>query len=231
MTPALNPVRWRPTYRLIRSIYPPINLFEDIADPRDWDLIVAAEAKTNPRVRDELGSIHLVPVHRRVSGAGASWVMAPFCHISTARPSRFSDGSYGVYYAGNSFEVALHETIYHFEKFMRATNEAATNADYRELIGSVDTDLHDLRGDPSFNTVLDPADYGPSQLLARRLRDAENSNGIVYPSVRNPHGEAIAVFWPDSVTIPIQGRHICYAWDGRHVLSYIVYGENNWRFL
>lgn len=192
-------------------------------------MIAAAEAKTNPRVRDELGSIHLVPVHRRVSGAGASWVMAPFCHISTERPSRFSDGSYGVYYAGNSFEVALKETIYHFEKFMRATNEADAIADYRELIGSVDTDLHDLRGDPHFDTALDPADYAPSQLLARRLRDPENSNGIVYPSVRHPDGEAIAVFWPDVVTIPTQGRHICYHWNGKHVYDYSVYGETNRR--
>jgi hypothetical protein len=29
-------VHWSQTYRIIRSIYPPIDLFEDIDDPADW---------------------------------------------------------------------------------------------------------------------------------------------------------------------------------------------------
>lgn len=226
--PQLTRVQWSKTCRLIRSIYPPINLFEDVADPKDWELIAAAEAKTNPRVRDDIGSISLVPAARRVSGSGASWVMAPFCHISMGRPSRFSDGAYGVYYAGSCFDVALLETIYHFERFMRATNEAAADADYRELIGTVDTNLHDLRGNKHFEKALDPNDYAPSQVLARRLRDTEDSNGIIYPSVRYPKGEAIAVFWPDVVGIPIQGRHLRYHWDGMHAGRYFIYGEDQW---
>ena len=39
------------------------------------------------------------------------------------RPSRFSHDSYGAYYAGNRFEVALAETVYHFERSMSATDE------------------------------------------------------------------------------------------------------------
>ena len=145
MIPRLSRVRWRRTYRLIRTVYPPVDLFEDIADPADWQLLAEAEAKTNPRVRDEIGAIHLVPPARRVSGPGAGWVMAPFCHVSRDRPSRFSDGGYGVYYAGNRFEVALAETVYHFGRFMAATDEEPATADYRELVGRIDAELHDLR--------------------------------------------------------------------------------------
>ncbi|MGH6622188.1 MAG: RES family NAD+ phosphorylase [Alphaproteobacteria bacterium] len=228
MIPAVTQVRWDRTYRLIRSIYPPVNLFEDVADPADWGLIANAEAKTNPRVRDDLGAIQLVPVERRVSGAGASWVMAPFCHVSRARPSRFSDGSYGVYYAGNRFEVALHETIYHFERFMHATAEEPVQADYRELVGMIDRAMHDIRNDEGFADALDPADYAPGQSLARRLRDGEDSNGVVYPSVRFPAGEAIAAFWPDVVTNPIQARHLRYRWNGSCVDAYLIYGADNW---
>jgi hypothetical protein len=228
VTPALSRVRWRRTYRLIRSIYPPIDLFEDIADPADWELIANAEAKTNPRVRDALGAIRLVPVERRVSGAGASWVIAPFCHVSRDRPSRFSEGSYGVYYAGNRFEVALHETVYHYERFMRATDEAPSQADFRELVGSIDRRLHDIRKDDRFTDALDADDYTASQRLARRMRDGEDSDGIVYPSVRYPAGQAIAAFWPDAISIPAQARHLCYRWNGARVDAYLVYGEDNW---
>ena len=59
MTPPLAQVRWDRTYRLIRSIYPPDDLFEDIADPADWEALASAEAKTNPRVFDTILFIDL----------------------------------------------------------------------------------------------------------------------------------------------------------------------------
>ena len=228
--PSLARTRFRKTYRIVRSIYPPIDLFEDIADPGDWELLAAAEAKTNPRVRDQIGAIHLVPPERRVSGPGASWVMAAFTHISPLRASRFSDGSYGVYYAGDRFEVALRETVFHFERFMRATREEPATADFRELVGSVDAQLHDLRADARFAACLDPdpARYPVSQALARRLRDEHGSNGIVYPSVRHLRGTAIAAFWPDVVGIPVQGRHLCYRWNGERADAYFIYGQEEW---
>ena len=71
-------VRWRGARRIIRSRHPPVDLFEDIADPADWPLLIAAEQKTNPRLMEQLGALDLVPPARRVGGAGASWLMAPF---------------------------------------------------------------------------------------------------------------------------------------------------------
>ena len=52
-----RPLRWAPGFRIIRTIYPPVDLFEDIADPADWELLVSAEAKLNPRIRDEIGNL------------------------------------------------------------------------------------------------------------------------------------------------------------------------------
>ena len=76
MIPHLSRVRWRQTFRLVRAICPPVDIFEGIADPSGWALIAAAEAKTDPAVRDASRAIHLVPPARRVSGPGASWVDA-----------------------------------------------------------------------------------------------------------------------------------------------------------
>ena len=42
MTPELRAVRWAASHRIIRTIYPPVDIFEDIADPADWELLVAA---------------------------------------------------------------------------------------------------------------------------------------------------------------------------------------------
>lgn len=213
--PPLSRVRWSRAHRIISSRFPPVDLFEDIADPADWELLASAESKTNPRLNESIGKLALVPAARRVSGPGASWVMAPFVHASPDRPGRFHDGHQGAYYAGNRFEVALFETIYHHQRFMRATDEPATNSTFRELIGSVDAALHDLRGG-DYAACLAPDSYEASQAMARAVR-AAGGNGLVYPSVRYPEGLCVAAFFPDVVPAPRQARHLAYHWDGTRV--------------
>ena len=220
-------VTWPRTSRVIRSIHPPIDLFEDIADPADWEALASAEAKFNPRIRDSIGDLSKVPVARRVTGPGASWVMAPFVHCSPLRPGRFSDGSFGLYYAGDRTEVAIAETIHHHTRFMRATNEApGWTSQFRELIGPVDADLDDATG---WADLLDPDDYRASQVFGTECR-AAGSNGITWPSIRYPGGHCIAVFWPDVIPIPTQGGHFAYHWNGEAVDYVMTYATNEiWR--
>jgi hypothetical protein len=215
------PIQWRGAVRIIRSIFPPIDLFEDIADPADWPLLIAAEQKTNPRLMETIGNLDLVPPDRRVSGAGASWLMAPFTHVSPDRPSRFSDGSFGVLYVGNRFEVALLETVHHHARFMLATAQPpGWTSQFREIVLDIDAELHDLRaGGEEMAAVLDPVDYAQSQQLGLRLRDVA-SEGVVYPSVRCPGSECAGLFYPDGASQPVQGRHLDYHWNGERVDLY-----------
>ena len=210
-------VSWPSTYRLVLSHYPPIDLYDDIADPHDWGLIAAAVQRTNPRLAESYGMLDAVPVVRRISGDGASWVMAPFVHFSPDRPSRFADGSYGVYYAGDSFETALREHCFHMARRYAATEEEpGWLSEARELVGAIDTELTDLRAGAAAYLDPDLANYGPPQALARRLR-AEGSDGIVYPSVRHESGTCVAAFWPDVVTPPRQADHYSYHWNGTRI--------------
>lgn len=211
-------VEWKGAVRIIRSVFPPIDLFEDIADPADWPLLISAEQKTNPRIMATIGNLDLVPVERRVGGNGASYLMAPFTHISADRPSRFTDGSYGVLYAGNVFETALFETIHHHARFMERTAEApGWTSQFREIVLSIGADLHDLRGvEAADHPALDPDSYDASRGLALTLRSG-GSDGVVYPSIRHPGGECVGLFYPDCASDPIQGRHLNYHWDGNRV--------------
>jgi RES domain len=217
----ISNVKWGGAVRIIRSIYPPIDLFDDIADPADWPLLISAEQKTNPRIMENIGNLDLVPEGRRVGGIGATYLMAPFTHVSPDRKSRFSDGTYGVLYAGNIFEVALLETVHHHANFMARTNEApGWTSQFREIVLSIDARLHDLRGgNPDHAEVLNPDDYTSSQTLAKYLRGGE-SNGTVYPSIRHESGECVGLFYPDLATNAIQGRHLDYHWDGTRVDLY-----------
>jgi len=217
VTVRVRRVVWPRTVRIIRSIHPPIDLFEDIADPADWEALASAEAKFNPRIRESIGDLAKVPAARRITGPGASWVMAPFVHCSPLRPGRFTDGSFGIYYAGDCTEVAIAETIHHHRRMMLATDEPpGWTSQFRELIGSVDAELDDATGSTD---LLDPNDYTASQVFGAARR-AEGSNGVTWPSVRYSHGYCIAVFWPDVVPIPTQGAHFAYHWNGR-VVDYV----------
>jgi len=213
VTAPLRRVVWPRSVRIIRSIYPPIDLFEDIADPADWEALASAEAKFNPRIRDSIGDLAKVPVARRVTGIGASWVMAPFATARHYGPG-IQRRVFGLYYAGDSSEVAIAETIHHHTKTMLATAEAPSwTSQFRELIGSVDADMDDVTG---MADLLDPDDYRPSQVFGAERR-AAGSNGITWPSVRYAGGSCIAAFWPVVVPIPAQGAHFAYHWNGSAV--------------
>jgi len=216
-------LRWTPAYRIIRTIYPPVDLFEDIGDPADWELLAAAEAKLNPRVRDTIGNLALVPAARRVSGPTASIAMGAFTHVSVDRPGRFSDGRYGVWYCGYRVEVALAETAHHFQRFMRATGEKPGDADFRLLTCPVAGEV-----ERAPEECLARDDWAEGQAFGRRARES-GADGVVYRSVRFPEGQAAALFWPDCLTLPItQNQQFRYRWDGGRMTHYLPHGGTRW---
>jgi hypothetical protein len=82
-----------------------------------------------------------------------------------------------------------------------------------------DATLHDLRDEVTYADALRNDDYGQSQPLAADLR-AAGSEGLIYPSRRERHGECLALFYPDLASNVVQGRHLDYHWDGRRVDLY-----------
>lgn len=230
--PPVKSVRWSKTYRLIPSRYPPIDLFERVADPADWEVVAQIEGLTNDRLRDEVGDISIVPMSERLAGPGASPIMAALTHIGYR--SRFTDGSFGVYYASNSFDGALSEVLHHRAEFLLRTAEPKTQFDLRSYVGRLAAKLHDIRG--GWPEVHDPGSYLRSQELAKTLRSL-GSNGIVFDSVRCPPGKNIAVFRPSILRAAagkphlIQGAHVRVEWDGAQMSRYIVIGEPNWTML
>jgi len=206
---------WPNQYRIIPSEFPPINFFEGLVDTDLMDELYEIEAMTNERLRDEVGDITLVSQQDRLSGPGTSPVMAAFTHTSTACPSRFSDGSYGIYYAAKTLETAIEETKHHRARFLSYTQEDAGEIEMRVYIGKIVKPFHDIRG-TAYNTLHDPNDWQPSQTFGQALK-TKQAWGIVYRSVRAEGGECIAALRPPAITIPKQGPHLSYVWNGHSI--------------
>ena len=208
--------RWRTSFRLIPSRYPTVGLYDAIADPADLEVVFKIEALTNPRIRDEVGQLQLVPSTERVSGPGSTAVMAAFTHLNP-EGSRFSNGSYGMYYAAHALETAVAEVSHHRAVFLARTAEPALDVDMRVITATVDAPLHDLRHARKHAAELfDPDRYDAPQALGQQLRDA-GSWGVQFPSVRDKGGECLGLFRPKALHRAKQGAHIALHWDGQRI--------------
>lgn len=208
--------RWERAIRIIPSCYPPIGLFEDVARPEDLESVFAVEAMTNDRLQQEVGRLDLVPPDERISGPGTSPIMAAFTHPNT-EGSRFSPGTYGVYYAANDEATAVAETRYHRERLYRYQDVGPQRIQMRAYCGRIEGEWVDLRGQQASRAELyDPADYRASQVFGAERRD-EGCWGIVYDSVRRPEGQCLAVFRPRACRPVAQGAHYEYFYDGHEI--------------
>lgn len=190
------------------------------------DAVFYLESLTNDRLRNEVGNLSLVSQEDRIAGQGASIVMASFTHCSVHRPSRFSNGEYGVYYAAKALETAVKETVYHRERFLNFTKEPSCKITMRVYKSkNIIKPLVDIRGsDYQSLRNPDPDNYAESQVVGRQLK-LSNSWGIVYGSVRNKGGECVAILRPPAVPLPlIQTKHLEYVWNGNKITNVFEVG-------
>ena len=209
-------LNWRPAYRVIPSRFPAVGLFERVASPEDFDALYALEAMTNDRIRDEVGEISLVPPEERLFGPGSTCIMAAFTHLNP-QGSRFSDGSYGVFYCARKRDTAIAETCYHSARFMQATREPPMRLQMRLYTVQARGEAVDLReASRSDPRIVDPDDYSHTQAIGRSLR-AAGALGIVYPSVRHPGGECLAALRTGIVKNCLHAAYLEYHWNGQGI--------------
>jgi len=205
---------WRPSHRLVPSRFPPVGLFDRVADAKDLEAVYALETLTNDRVREEAGELALVPAHDRIAGPGTTPIMAAFTHLNP-EGSRFSDGSFGVYYCAQTLDTALAEVRYHQERFLHRTNEGPIRLELRLYLSNLDAKLVDVRRLPECHI---PDDYRPGQRLGRDLR-VGGKDGVLYRSVRHEGGLCAAVFRPPVLGACRQSSHYAFHFDGSGIVA------------
>lgn len=216
---AVRPVSFEPSFRLVSSRFPPRGLFDRVADPNDLEDTIAVESLTNDRLRNEVGDISLVPPAERRAGPGTTPIMAAFTHPNP-NGSRFSDGSFGVYYAARDLGTAIRETVYHRERWLADSAQPPITLEMRLYLADVNGRFDDLRGNTGALPLLDPDSYVASRRYGVQQRQA-GSHGVVYPSVRNRGGQCAAVFRTAPLGPARQGGHYGYLWDGHRITDVI----------
>ncbi len=211
--------RWAPSYRAVASRYPAVSVYDRITDAANFAAAIEIEALTNPRVREEAGAYRKIRPEDAVTGPGTTPVMASFAYSG---PSRFSDGTFGVYYAGREEATAIAESRYHTEAFLRATRQPSIDVDKRLYVATIAGDFDDIRARSMRSKLYAaaPDDYAYSQRYAHKLYARNQVDGIVYNSVRRAGGQCIvAAFRPRSISRAHIRKYIQFRWDGRRIVG------------
>ncbi|ARU88830.1 RES family NAD+ phosphorylase [Pseudomonas sp. M30-35] len=203
-------------YRLVNSKFPPIALFDDVADAADFETIYRLQAITNPRLQNEIGQLELIARSEIPFGiVGCSYATAPFTHVNPAG-SCFSDGSYGVLYLADKMDVAIAEVRHHQGKYWANVHGLSYERFvFRGLRCTFsDEGMRDATEVPLTDPIYTPDDYSQAQLLGRAAKQ-DNCLGLRYNSVRSSGSVCWALLTPRPVTSIIQAAHYEMIWNGQ----------------
>ncbi len=195
-------------WRTIPCRYPQVDIFEQVSNPQDWEVLYAVESLTNSRLRDQVGDIRLVAPQDRVYGHGASWIMAPFTHPPVdGRGGRFNR-DFGMNYCSGDEKVSVSESVYHQNRFLVESKIEEISVQMRVINAQLGpTDLHDLRS-LSREPIFDPYDYSAAQQLGNLLKSS-GSNGVQFFSVRAT-GECFGVMRPRLLSDAYHWRYLLF---------------------
>jgi hypothetical protein len=206
-------VWWERCFRIIAAYQPSIDIFEQVSAPADLLAIMDIEALTNPRILELHNVIRTVEVCDRCTGPGATFVMAPFGY---PRPSRFTDGTFGVYYAADTVEAAIDEHTYHRAAFLADTGELPGVFEHRVIEATLEATLTDVARESHVAKLLDPSDYQASQAFGCAVY-ASRGQGLVWPSVRHSGGTCVGILKPRVLRNARSAYYLGYRWDGTSV--------------
>jgi RES domain-containing protein len=217
LTPPVREFRQKGMHRLIPSRYSETGTVLQEVAGNDAMLADAArlDAATNERIQGELYGLSGISQFELVYGIpNAHIIRAAFLHPGPFG-SRFNDTTRGAWYAAKKVETSIAEVAYHKSKRLsemavpgllheRPNEEVST---YNGWQADFQGPFHILEPREEYADCLEPEPvpqcYLPSQLLARQLL-AQQSNGILYPSVRHKGGTCLACFRPALVYQPRQ---------------------------
>lgn len=196
-------------HRNIVSLRASIDIFQELVDdPAAVPVLIEHEMATKPTREPQ-------PIITRPFDDAATYdpivtaIQWPFDHPSA---SRYSAGSYGVWYGARSLLATIHETVHHFRLNTLASEAARVSSEpvvqeRRVHLVHCGASLVDLRArcetDP---TLLDPINYTHCQALGAELRSSFLP-GVLTLSARLPAAEVAAVFVKEALSNP---RHVCY---------------------
>lgn len=190
------------------------DLFHRLADNEE-DSAAAVKAEMRTRGRKDQ------PLINRPFEPWYGVVGFPFDHRNWAR-SRYTDGSFGVWYGSRRVETTVAETTYHFARELAGRGQDRHD---RPIIrercvktAHVDALVFDLCGkERDFPALVASDSYDFTQQVGRAIHEGHHP-GLLAPSARRAGGVNVDIFSPKYLRNPRDYCHLTYRFhpdDGR----------------
>ena len=228
MTPPLRQIDREGMHRLIPSRYSDAGtVLDDLAEDDDMlEKLIRLDGATNDRIQGEQFGLPGISTYELVYGIpNAQIVRAAFLHPSPTG-ARFNGPTRAAWYAGDKLETSLAEVSYHKARHLAeivvpespAGVPEAESSTYDDWLADFHAEFHSLEPASAYAECLEPEPvpecYAEPQRLAQKLLK-EQSNGILYPSVRKKGGRCLVCFRPALVYRPRRAKRyiLSFRWD------------------
>ncbi len=202
--------------RNIVSLRESQDLFDDLTgDPAEWLLAQQVEDEVKPPPYSSRKPIIDRPFEDAQWFNAIAW---PFKHWQA---SRFSDGSFGVWYGSESVETTVYESAYHWYRGLLSDagfEQMAVIAERKVYWVACNAALLDFRQVADRHPdLLHPSDYTFCQAVGSRIH-REGHPGLLTQSVRRPAGENLAIFNPAVLSNPRHNCQLTYRLEGGQIV-------------
>jgi len=201
--------------RNIVSLRQSQDLFDDLSvDAADWALAQQVESDTKPLPYQS----HTPVIHRPFEEA--SWFDAIGWPFKNWQKSRFSDGSFGVWYGSESVETSTYESAYHWyfgflaDAGFQRENVVSERKIYRVRCEAALLDFRPVA--QMCPDILHKSDYSYAQRVGARLQ-REGHPGLVVPSVRRAAGWNYVIFNSEVLSQPRLSCFLNYRLEGKNI--------------
>ena len=127
--------------------------------------------------------------------------------------SRYSDGTFGVWYGADSIETSIHETVHHWRYGLlrdAGFNQSGIVIERKIYHVRCDATLIDLRKKvATFPALISPDDYSLTHQVGARLH-REGHPGLITKSARFPAGDVGAILNPKVLSNPRMSCFLTY---------------------
>ncbi|OYY60443.1 MAG: hypothetical protein B7Y50_07410 [Hydrogenophilales bacterium 28-61-11] len=202
--------------RNIVSLRQSQDLFDDLSpNPQDWNVAIRHELATRPKPYTSDSPAINRPFEEAI------WIEAvayPFQPPNWST-SRFSDGSFGIWYGADSIETTVHETAWHWRNGLLADagfDREGVRIERKVVWVRGDAALVDFRPEiKRMPELVHPTSYAATQPIGKRLH-REGFPGLVSRSARCD-GHIFGILNPGVLSNPVQACWLSYRLESGRV--------------
>ena len=206
------------TFLLIPSRFPPIRLYERIAE-NFHEAVTKIEDLTNPRLQQKKQIIEISDINSQ-NPSLQNWNHAPFAYVNP-EGSWFFDPNTPCLEVSADIQTALAVSVAKRHKFLARTKQDKLCLDMRVIVRKISGHFLDVK---KFGISMNKEERWK---LGKQILEMEKVDGVIFHSPERLVGTRFAILNGQCLERAMQGDHYRYVWDGTCIKELYSFAEGH----